>query len=70
MILLKLVVISTFSVFVIVLTGIVFPDLIYYHVKNKKVEKFLEHDLVKAYWSLLTIVVDMLLIMRFIDFIC
>ena len=70
MILLKVIGIAIFLSLVVALSVIIFPDFVYNHIKNKKVENFLEHDLVKAYWILLTTVVDTLLILGFINLIC
>lgn len=64
--LLKIISIPIFSVLVIALLGILFPDFVYGKVKNDKVNKFLEHDLIKAIWILLTVFVCVLLIVGYI----
>ena len=64
--LLKIISIPIVSVLIITLLGILFPDFVYEKVKNDKVNKFLEHDLIKAIWILLTVFVCGLLIIGYI----
>ena len=64
--LLKIISIPIVAVLVITLLGILFPDFVYEKVKNDKVNKFLEHDLIKAIWILLTVFVCGLLIVGYI----
>lgn len=70
MLLFEAIITSMFLGLVIVMSAIVFPDFIDQHVKNKKAEKFLEHPFVKACWTLLTVFVDILLIVWFVNLIC
>ena len=65
MVLLQLIIISIFINFIVTMSAIVIPDYIYAHVRNPKLQKFLEHDLVKAYWILLTVFIDVILIIGF-----
>lgn len=64
--LLKIISIPIVSVLIITLLGILFPDFVYEKVKNDKVNKFLEHDLIKAIWILLTVFVCGLLIIGYV----
>lgn len=68
MALLKLVAIAIFSSLTIVLLAIIFPQYVYSRVKIKRIEKFLEHDLVRACWMLLICVICTLSIVGFINF--
>lgn len=68
-ILLKSVAIAIFSSLMIMLLAIMFPQYVYSRVKNKRIEKFLEHYLVRACWMLLICVVCTLLIVWFVNFI-
>lgn len=68
--LLKLIAITIFASILITLSGIIFPEFVYNQVKNEKIQKFLGYYLVEAYWILLTLVIDALLIVEFIKFIC
>ena len=69
LLILKTIGVAIFSSLLIVSSFIIFPDFVYSHVKNKKIKKFLEHDLVILYWMLLTVFIDILLIQGFIDLI-
>ena len=64
--LLKIISVPIVSVLIITLLGILFPDFVYEKVKNDKVNKFLEHDLIKAIWILLTVFACGLLIIGYI----
>lgn len=64
--LLKIISIPIVSVLIITLLGILFPYFVYEKVKNDKVNKFLEHDLIKAIWILLTVFVCGLLIIGYV----
>lgn len=70
MILLEVIGTAIFSSLLIAVSVIIFPDFVYSHIKNKKVEKFLNYDLVKAYWILLTLVIDAAIIIKFVNLIC
>lgn len=67
---LKLAIIAIYSSLIVVLSTVTLIDFIYDNTTNKKINKFLEHDLVRAYLILFTAVVDTLLILWFIHFIC
>ena len=64
--LLKIISVPIVSVLIITLLGILFPNFVYEKVKNDKVNKFLEHDLIKAIWILLTVFACGLLIIGYI----
>ena len=64
--LLKIISVPIVSVLIITLLGILFPNFVYEKVKNDKVNKFLEHDLIKAIWILLTVFACELLIIGYI----
>lgn len=69
--LLKIIVTAIFSSLIITLSSIMFVEIFCFNcLKNKKVEKFLEHDLVRAYLILFVSVIDALLIVGFINLIC
>lgn len=63
--LLQLFILAIFSVLVVTISVIIFPDYIYNLTEGTKLEKFLENDLVKMIWILITVFGDALIIVWF-----